>query len=108
VDLVLVCAEPVRYLSNTEWLSSFGEVSEFSFEDWGQVQSVRVFYRSGPEVEFGITGAVWLAIPPDPGTAKVLRNGNSILLDRDGQLERVLRDPAVSKDPRAYGAGTAG
>jgi predicted nucleotidyltransferase len=91
IDLVVVCAEPARYLRDTNWLSTFDEVARFSFEDWGQVQSVRVLYRNGPEVEFGITGTVWMAIPPDEGTAAVLRNGSWILLDRDGQLGRLQR-----------------
>jgi predicted nucleotidyltransferase len=91
VDLVVVCTDSARYLADTDWLSTFDEVTRFSFEDWGQVQSVRVFYRNGPEVEFGITGTAWMAIPPDRGTAEVLKNGSSILLDRDGQLDRLLR-----------------
>ena len=32
-----------------------------------------------------------MAIPPDEGTATVLRNGSAILLDRDGQLGRLQR-----------------
>jgi predicted acetyltransferase/predicted nucleotidyltransferase len=91
VDLVLVCSNPQRYLSDTTWVSTFGDVTECSIEDWGQVQSLRVFYRNGPEVELGITGPGWTALPPDPGTAEVLRNGCSVLLDRDGQLARLRR-----------------
>jgi hypothetical protein len=67
-----------------------------SFEDYGRVQSLRVFYRSGAEVEFGISGTEWAEVPPDPGTAEVLRNGAAILLDRDDLLVRLLhavRDP---------------
>jgi uncharacterized protein len=91
IDFTLVCDERARYLQDIGWLSTFGEVARYSFEDWGQVQSVRVFYRDGLEVEFGITGAPWLALPPDSGTAQVLRAGCSILLDRDGQLHRLLQ-----------------
>ena len=91
VDLVVVCSDPSRYLSDTAWAWAFGDVGELSFEDWGEVQSVRVFYRNGPEVEFGITGIEWTAIPPDRGTAEVVGNGCAILLDRDGRLSRLLR-----------------
>jgi predicted nucleotidyltransferase len=91
VDLVVVCSDATRYLSDTTWVSAFGELRELSFEDWGSVQSVRAFYRTGPEVEFGITGSEWIAIPPDRGTAEVVGNGCTILLDRDGQLGRRLR-----------------
>jgi predicted nucleotidyltransferase len=91
VDLVVVCSDPERYLRDTTWVATFGEVTECSIEDWGQVQSLRVFYRNGPEVELGITGPAWTAIPPDDGTAAVVRNGCSILLDRDGQLARLSK-----------------
>lgn len=91
VDLVLVCSDPARYLIDIAWVRTFGEVGELSFEDWGLVQSLRVLYRNGPEVEFGIAGAEWTATPPDRGTAQVVGDGCSILLDRDGQLGRLLR-----------------
>lgn len=91
VDLIVICSDPTRYVSDTKWVSAFGELRELSFEDWGLVQSLRVFYRNGPEVEFGITGSEWIAIPPDRGTAEVVGNGCTILLDRDGQLGRLLR-----------------
>lgn len=91
VDLVVVCSEPARYLNDIAWVRTFGEVGELSCEDWGLVQSLRVLYRNGPEVEFGITGTVWTAIPPDRGTAQVVGDGCSILLDRNGQLGRLLR-----------------
>jgi predicted nucleotidyltransferase len=91
IDFVLLCSDPTLYLQRTDWLSTFGEVARFSTEDWGHVQSVRVWYRNGPEVEFGITGLEWAAIPPDRGTSEVLRNGSSILVDRDGSLGRVMQ-----------------
>jgi predicted nucleotidyltransferase len=91
IDLVLMCSERSRYLSDTGWLSTFGEVATQSFEDWGMVQSIRVVYRNGPEVEFGVTGLDWAAFPVDEGTAAVLRHGCSVLLDRDGRVEAVLR-----------------
>jgi len=40
---------------------------------------------------FGITGTDWAEIPPDRGTAQVLRGGVSILLDRDGLVAEVVR-----------------
>ena len=91
IDLVVMCSDPSKYLGDTGWLSAFGEVLSTSFEDWGKVQSIRVFYRNGPEVEFGITGVDWVAVPVDVGTAAVLRNGNSVLLDRDGRVAAALR-----------------
>lgn len=91
IDLVLLCTDPERYVRATDWISTFGEVARSSLEDWGDVRSVRVTYRSGTEVEFGIAGLDWAAIPPDRGTADVLRNGVRILLDREALLDRVVR-----------------
>jgi predicted nucleotidyltransferase len=91
VDLVVVCSDPARYLNDIAWVRTFGEVVELSSEDWGLVQSLRVPYRNGPEVEFGIAGTMWTVIPPDRGTAQVVGDGCSMLLDRDGQLGRLLR-----------------
>ena len=91
IDFTFVCSDPARYLKNTDWVSTFGEVTRLSLEDWGKVQSIRVFYRNGPEVEFGIAGIDWTATPPDNETAEVLRAGCMVLFDREGLIERVLR-----------------
>jgi hypothetical protein len=91
IDLVLVCADPLLYRNDRDWLSAFGEPTNISLEDWGQVQSLRVSYADGAEVEFGITSVEWTAVPVDPGTAEVLRSGNAVLLDRDGRVGAMLR-----------------
>lgn len=89
VDLVLVYREPSRLLVDTAWVSTFGEAHEVCREDWGLIQSVRVVYQDGLEVEFGVTGIAWTETPPDGTTAAVVRGGCSILLDRDGSLGRL-------------------
>ena len=55
IDIVIQCRRPERYLNELTWISQFGVVQAASIEDWGLVQSVRVFYADGPEVEYGIT-----------------------------------------------------
>ncbi len=89
VDLVIICSDPSRYLNDTAWVASFGEVRQVVLEDWGLVQSARVIYRNGLEVEFGVTGTEWVAVPPDRGSAAVGRDGCSVLLDRHGKLRRL-------------------
>jgi protein-S-isoprenylcysteine O-methyltransferase Ste14/predicted nucleotidyltransferase len=91
IDFVLLCHDPASCLRRTNWIAAFGDVARFAVEDWGKVRSLRVFYRDGTEVEFGIAGLEWAALPPDPGTREVLREGGSILLDRDGLLEGVTQ-----------------
>jgi len=90
VDLVLQCASPARYLGDLSWISEFGVAKDVSVEDYGVVQSVRVFYEDGPEVEYGITSSEWATLPLDEGTLKVLRDGVKVLLDRDGSLNRAV------------------
>ncbi len=91
IDLVLLCSDPAGYIRQMGWVSTFGDVVRSQVEDWGKVQSVRVLYRTGTEVEFGITGLDWAAVPPDSGTSDVLKKGSSILLDRDALLSRVMQ-----------------
>lgn len=90
IDLVLLCSDPARYTRKTDRISTFGDVMRSSLEDWGKVQSVRVLYGNGAEVEFGIAGLDWAGVPPDRGTSDVLENGCTILLDRDALLSRVM------------------
>ena len=91
VDLVIVCIDRARYLAKTDWLAGFGEVESAAIEDWGKVQSLRVQYADQLEMDLGFAETDWTEVPPDPGTAAVLRAGCVILLDRDGALARVLQ-----------------
>jgi predicted nucleotidyltransferase len=83
VDLMLLVEKPRVLVEDTTWLSVFGRVVRVAVEDWGRVTSLRAFYATGPEVEFGLTTVDW-ATRPDEGTRRVLRDGVRVLLDRDG------------------------
>lgn len=92
VDLVVLTSAPSLYLSSFSWAATFGSYSSCSVEDWGAVQSVRVFYSSGLEVEAGIALPSWIG-PPVPGTsAAVLRSGCRVLFDRTGAIAFALKD----------------
>ena len=91
VDFIIVCARPEVYLQELTWVSRFGVAQTVSIEDWGNVQSVRVFYSDGPEAEYGITSPDWITFPLDEGTITVLQNGVIVLLDRDGGLTRAVK-----------------
>jgi len=95
IDLVLLCTQPPAYVCDTAWIQCFGEVERCDVEDWGLVRSLRVHYRDGVEVEFGLTTLAWAQLPVDPGTRSVVAPGLSILFDRDGRLAR-LRDAVVA------------
>jgi predicted nucleotidyltransferase len=80
VDLVILCKDPKPYLENLEWIGEFGKLKRKTVEDWGRVTSVRVWYKSGLEVEFGFTDLDWAKEPLDEGTKRVLREASYQLL----------------------------
>ena len=90
VDLVLITTDPQRYLRDTRWLQRFGEIIKHQYEDYGLVTSIRVWYRRGLEVEYGITDARWAAMPLDAGTRRVIADGMRVLFERVELLSRHL------------------
>jgi uncharacterized protein len=98
IDLNLICETPQAYLDDEQWLAHFGSVVHVQNEDWGLVQSKRVFYDNGPEVELGITSQQWAEIDPvDDGTRRVIADGARILSDRMGILDSLIAD--VNNNP---------
>ena len=83
VDLVLLTSRPQELTTNHDWVEQFGDVTRIAREDWGRVQSLRVFYESGLEVEFGLTLPDW-ATAPDEGTLDVVRKGLRVFWDPTG------------------------
>ena len=82
IDLVILTEKQMDYVRDHGFAARFGKVKSAENEDWGACQSVRVFYEDGPEVEFGFVKPSWLALPLDPGTAGVLRDGYRFLVDK--------------------------
>lgn len=90
VDLVLICTNRERLLLDFSWTRIFGPVLSVALEPYGLVESVRVTYENGPEVEFGITTVDWVALPVDEGTAGVMRDGLRVIYDPSGRLARAV------------------
>jgi predicted nucleotidyltransferase len=82
IDLVILSATPSKLHDDPSWLGEFGNPLQQVREDWGKVQSLRVWYADGKEVEFGITDEGWMKEPLDQGTKKVLKNGYRIIYER--------------------------
>jgi uncharacterized protein len=107
VDIVLFTEDPGFYLKNMQWTAIFGDVVKISDEDWGAVQSKRVLYKDGLEVEFGVTTKEWAKTNPiDAGTNNVIRNGMKILYDRIGILRAVMDAVAVNLRQEQIGEGS--
>ena len=102
VDIGLLVTDQRIYVDNFNWLSAFGTVNSAAIEQYGRVTSVRTRYRDGLEVEFSISPADWASVPVDPGTARVARDGLSVLLDKDGEVSGLASSlPLARSTPQA-------
>ena len=81
IDLVVLCLDPSALLDRYDWIDRFGEVLNVGTEDYGAVRSLRVFYKDGLEVEFGINDPTWVSVPLDSGTHIVISDGIRVLYD---------------------------
>lgn len=86
IDLIVLCKHPKNYLDEPNWIEQFGVVKNTAIEDWGKATSLRVWYATGLEVEFGLAGQDWIEKPINEGTRNVLQNGYELLVDRTGRL----------------------
>jgi hypothetical protein len=57
IDLVLLTDQFPKYVEDIQWIEIFGVVEKHQTEDYGKLTSIRVWYQSGMEVEYGITMA---------------------------------------------------
>lgn len=91
VDVVLLTSEPERYVHDIHWAPPLvGRAKLIRSSTWGPVTERRVRLRSGLVVEFGITTPDWAAVPLDPGSWRVLGDGNRIVYDPGGLLESAV------------------
>jgi len=89
IDLVIIANDPFIYLRDTGWIAHFGVPLRQQVEDYGLVQSLRVWYQSDLEVEYGLTDARWAALPLDEGTRRVVKDGMRVLFERRGILSQI-------------------
>ena len=92
VDLVVLTDDEERYIADDRWVpDAVGEAAQLvRAEDWGPLTERRDVLRSGLEVEFGFVSPSWASVDPvDPGTARVVGDGWSPLVDPEGALVRL-------------------
>lgn len=90
VDVFILCTSPKALVDDRDWVRQFGEVQTMGVEVYGPTRSLRVFYRDGLEVEFGIADPAWASFPLDSGTQRVLTDGVRILYDPVGKLSEAV------------------
>ena len=98
VDLVILTSAVDRYLRDRSWVSVFGESAECRTEDYGRVISVRAFYGSGLEVEYGFTMPDWADAPIDAGTLQVVTSGMKVLHDPQHILARMQGEMRAGRE----------
>ena len=89
VDLLILTTKRERYFLDQTWVSLFGEIERSQVEDWGKVESLRIHYKNGLEVEYGFATPEWARSPIDEGTLRVVGEGMTILYDPYDLLNRV-------------------
>ena len=92
IDLVLLTDQPEKYLADITWAERFGTVERHKIEDYSKLTSLRVWYRDGHEVEYGLTTPDWIAPPLDPGTKRVIDDGMLVLFERSALLSPILKN----------------
>lgn len=91
IDLCLFTDNVELFFHDTAWCEQFGPVSAKQTEDWGVVKTLRVFYENATEVEWNFSSLAWASLPPDSGTARVVKDGIRILYDPTEELAAVQR-----------------
>jgi predicted nucleotidyltransferase len=91
VDVVLLADDPDLASHGGDLAAALGEVRRSAVERWGPITALRAHYADGLEVELCFGRPDWItATPLDAGTARVLRDGARVLVDRLGGLEAVV------------------
>jgi len=86
IDLVIITESPQKYINNTEWIRVFGKSIAQKVEEYGKLTSLRVWYESGLEIEYGFTSREWIQNPLDRGTKEVIEDGLRVLFEKEKLL----------------------
>jgi aminoglycoside 6-adenylyltransferase len=93
LDVVVLTDDQNRYADDALWVAAaVGEDAPIvRTQQWGIATERRVRLASGFEVEFNFAPRSWAAIDPyDEGTARVVRAGFKVIVDRSGLLQRLV------------------
>lgn len=82
LDFCIITTNKNDMLQTLDFIKVFGECERKQNEYYGACTSVRVWYRNGLEVEFGICEPSWIHQPLDRGTRQVLSNGYKVIVDK--------------------------
>lgn len=90
VDLIIISNNKEVTIQDILSEFKFDGVNRHHLEQWGPfLTSLRIFYDSELEVEYGVSTNVWVKEPLDKGTKEVVKNGFKILLDKESVFSGV-------------------
>jgi uncharacterized protein len=90
IDLVILADDPVPLCRRSDWFTRFGPVVLQGQREFGDVTERRLRRDDGVEIEVGLTAPSWADTDPvDGGTARVVREGFTIVFDPDGLLAQL-------------------
>lgn len=89
LDLCIITADKEAMAVNPEFIKEFGMPEKMRTEEYGACTSVRVWYKDGLEVEFGLVEPAWLSLPLDEGTRRVLWDGYKVIVDKKGYFRHL-------------------
>lgn len=82
LDLCIITTNKNEMLEKPDFIHKFGTVEKKQIEYYGACTSIRVWYKDGWEIEFGIVEPSWIAVPLDSGTYRVLSDGYQVITDK--------------------------
>ena len=83
VDLVIITETPQRYITNTEWTRVFGKSIAQEVEEYGKLTSLRVWYESGLEIEYGFTTREWVQSLSEKDIKQITNDGLRVLFEKE-------------------------
>lgn len=81
IKLQMITTTPKVFIDNPVFVNNFGVVVESNISTKGIVTCLHIWYSHGIEVEFFITTPIWISVPLEEETVKVLRGGYEVLID---------------------------
>lgn len=91
VDFIIISTNKELTLKIIQSDFHYGDINSYQLEEWGILTSLRIFYRNGLEVEYGVATKQWVDEPLDEGTKNVVKNGFKIITDRKNIFSSVTR-----------------
>lgn len=91
IDFLIICDDKSKLIDDIAWVNKFGEVISCTKEEWGIVTSIRVSYRDGQEIEFGLAPLNWVDITFGDKIPEGISDRIKILIDDNNILGKLKK-----------------